>query len=81
MEFRKHDDYPLGDITAVFTDGEGIMYVSVEPGTGATTQRDGVEVERGPFAVPQPGEVCPLCHEKTPNKHALEMRAWRARRN
>ncbi len=47
-------------------------------GTGATTQRDGVEVERGPFAVPQPGEVCPLCHEKTPNKHALYMRKRRA---
>ena len=29
-----------------------------------------------PFAV-EPGEVCPHCHEKTPNKHALEVRAWR----
>ncbi len=47
---------------------------------GATTQRDGVEVQRGPFAVPQPGEECPLCHEKTPNKHALAVRAWRAKR-
>ncbi len=57
-----------------------IQYVSVEPGTEATTQRDGVEVQRGPFAVPQPGEACPLCREKTPNKHALEMRAWRKKR-
>ena len=30
--------------------------------------------------VPGPGEECPLCREKTPNKHALEVRAWRAKR-
>ncbi len=30
--------------------------------------------------VPEPGAVCPTCHEKTPNKHALEMRAWRKKR-
>ncbi len=55
-----------GDNSTLFTDGEGIMYVSVEPGTGMTTQRDGVEVERGPFAVPQPGAICPTCERIQP---------------
>ncbi|KKM91475.1 hypothetical protein LCGC14_1228140 [marine sediment metagenome] len=30
--------------------------------------------------VPEPGAICPTCHEKTPTKHALEMRKWRARK-
>ncbi len=30
--------------------------------------------------VPEPGTICPACGEKTPNKHALEMRAWRKKR-
>ena len=29
---------------------------------------------------PEPGAVCPSCGEKTPTKHALEMRKWRARK-
>ena len=60
-----------------FSETEGM---EIRDGTGSITQRDGVEVERGPFAVPGPGEECPLCHEKTPNEHALEMRRWRARK-
>ena len=31
-------------------------------------------------APPEPGTICPTCGEKTPNKHALEVRAWRARK-
>ncbi len=36
----------------------------------------------GPRFTPrvEPGAICPLCHEKTPNKHALEMRKFRAKR-
>ena len=29
---------------------------------------------------PEPGTVCPTCGEKTPTKHALEMRKFRARK-
>ena len=27
-----------------------------------------------------PGELCPLCGEKTPSEAALKMREWRAKR-
>ena len=52
----------------------------IRDGTGSVTLREGIEVVRGPFAVPGPGEICPLCREKTPTEAALRMRAWRAKR-
>lgn len=30
--------------------------------------------------LPEPGTVCPTCHEKTPTRGALYMRKWRARK-
>lgn len=30
--------------------------------------------------VPEPGTICPTCHEKTPSKGALYMRKWRKRK-
>ena len=29
---------------------------------------------------PEPGTICPICGERTPNENALRVRKWRARK-
>ena len=56
------------------------MSMETRDGTGANTEAvlpSGVQYIS---VVPEPGTICPTCGEKTPNKHALEVRAWRAKR-
>ena len=59
------DDFPKKDFSPTSTAG--------------TSESDSFRF-RYASVVPEPGTVCPLCREKTPNEKALRMRAWREKR-